>query len=326
MFRLTAKIEIKGERTWQFDKVADVEVTCDSETLTDTAVLVLPKKVKWQGENTMPLKRGDEVTVWLGYDDNLEFAFRGFITTLGLKTPVAITCEDYMFTLKQKEAKKKAYTSATIDQILKDQELGIKYKVFGEQHIGQYRVTADTVTGLLGDLKDNGGFRSFIRIENDEPVLYCGVLFDLDRTCKQVFCGGADPAGIVKPNIIEDNSLDVQNAADIKIKVKAISLQPDNKRIRVEVGDSDGETRTLHAYNKNEKELRAWAEQELKRLKRDGISGSFTTFGGNLLDKLDNIGIKMDGQRKGVYQVQKNVIKYGTGGFRQEITLGNRTL
>jgi hypothetical protein len=316
MFRLTAKIEIKSAKKWVFDKVASVEITRDIDTLTDTCVLQLPKKITWQGESSNPLKRGDEVTVWLGYDDELQFAFRGFITTIGLKTPITISCEDYMFKLKQQAAVKKAYKSATLEQILKDQNLGIKYKVFGEQSIGQYRVTADTVSALLGHLKDHGGVRSFIRIENDEPVLYVGVLFEHDKTHKQVFATGV--------NLIDDSQLKVQNAADVKIKIKAVSLMPNNKKIRVEVGDTDGERRTLHAYNKKEKELKAWAEQELKRLKRDGLTGSFTTFGAELVDKLDNVGVKIDGERKGVYQTQKNVIKYSTGGFRQEITIGSR--
>lgn len=316
MFRLTAKIEIKSAKKWVFDKVASVEITRDIETLTDICVLQLPKKITWQGESSTPLKRGDEVTVWLGYDDELQFAFNGFITTIGLKTPITITCEDYMFKLKQQEAKKLAYKSVTLEQLLKDQNLGIKYRVFGEQNIGQYRVTADTVSGLFGHLKDHGGIRSFVRIENGEPVLFCGVLFDKEKTHKQAFATGL--------NIIDDTQLKVQNAADVKIKVKAVSLMPNNKKIRVEVGDTDGETRTVHTYNKQEKELKAWAEQELKRLKRDGLVGSFTTFGAELVDKLDNIGIKIDGERKGIYQTQKNVIKYSPSGFRQEITIGAR--
>lgn len=316
MLRLTAKIEIKGSKKWVFDKVASVEITRDIETLTDTCVLQLPKKITWQGEISNPLKRGDEVTVWLGYNDVLQLAFNGFITTIGLKTPITITCEDYMFKLKQQEAKKLTYKSATLEQILEDQKPGIKYKVFGEQNIGQYRVTADSVSGLLGHLKDHGGIRSFVRLENDEPVLFCGVLFERDKKHKQVFATGL--------NLIDDSQLKVQNAADVKIKVKAISLMPDNKKIKVEVGDTDGESRTLHTYNKKEKELKAWAEQELKRLKRDGLVGSFMTFGAELVDKLDNLGIKIDGERKGIYQVQKNIIKYSPGGFRQEITLGAR--
>ena len=80
----------------------------------------------------------------------------------------------------------------------------------------------------------------------------------------------------------------------------------------------------LHAYNKTQAELKAWAEQELKRLKRDGLVGSFDTFGAVLVDKLDTIGVTIDGVKMGVYQVKKNVITYGSGGFRQSIELGYR--
>ncbi len=192
----------------------------------------------------------------------------------------------------------------------------VKYRIFGEQHIGQYRVTANTVAELLGHLKDHGGIRSFVRYEGGEPVLYAGVLFERKNAARRVFATGV--------NLIEDGQLKVQTAADVKIKVKAVSLTPKNKKIRVEVGDSDGEVRTLHTFNKTEAELKTWATQELERLKRDGLTGSFTTFGGELVDKLDNVGIKIDGERKGIYQVQKNVIKYGTDGFKQEITIGAR--
>lgn len=317
MFRLSTKIEIKGSKTWTFDKIAAVEITRDSETITDTCIIELPRKIKWEGAGSCPLKRGDEITIWLGYDDDLHLAFRGFITVVGLKTPIKITCEDYMFTLKAKAAVKKAYTSATLTQILKDQDLGdMTFKVQGEQSIGQYRVTANTVSELLSHLKDNG-IRSFVRLENGNPVLYCGVLFDKDSGYKQVFATGV--------NIIDDSQLKNQNKDDVLLKVRAISLAPDNsKKCRVEVGDADGEVRTIHAYNKSKEELKKWAEQELERLKRDGLVGSFTTFGAEIVDKLDNVAIKIDGEKKGIYQVTKNVIKFGTGGFRQEISIGGR--
>lgn len=319
MFRLTAKIEIKGAKTWEFDKVISVEITRDMETLTDTCTLQLPRKVKWQGAERNPLKRGDKVSVWLGYDDNLQLAFRGYITTIGYKAPITIECEDEMFIFKSREVKKKAYSAATIEQILKDQDLGVKFRVVGEQSIGSYRVTSNTITELFGHLKDNGGVRFFFKTEGDELVLYAGVLFDKSDGYKQVFCK-SDEGG----NIINDSDLDIQSKEDVRIKLKAISLQSNNKKIRVEVGDTDGETRTAHTYNKTESELKAWALQELERLKRDGLTGSFTTFGFELVDKLDNVAIKIDGERKGVYQVEKNVIKYGSSGYRQEITIGAR--
>ena len=171
------------------------------------------------------------------------------------------------------------------------------------------------MASLLGRLQESG-IRSFYRYEDGKAVLYCGVIFERDGQPSQVFATGV--------NIISDSSLEQQQAANIRLCIKAVSIMPNNKKIKVEVGDKDGEHRTLHTYNKTESELKAWAEQELKRLKVDGLTGSFTTFGYRLVDKLDAIGIKLDGNKMGVYQVKKNVIKYGTGGYRQEITLGLR--
>ena len=171
------------------------------------------------------------------------------------------------------------------------------------------------MAALLGKLSQQG-IRSFFRYEEGEPVLYCGVLFERDNKPSQVFKTGF--------NIISDQNLKQQKAENMRLRVKAVSLMPDNKKIKVEAGDADGEQRTLHTYNKTESELKAWAQQEIKRLKRDGLSGSFTTFGHTLVDCLDAVGIIIDGTKMGVYQVKKNVIKYGDTGYRQEITLGLR--
>lgn len=315
MFKLCAKIEIKGDRSWSLDFVTAVEITRDTEKLTAEAKITLPKKLKWDGSAEIPVRRGDAVSISLGYDDNLQLAFVGYVRDVGFKTPVVITCEDDMFKLKQMPSQKKAYRSVTIEKLLKDQGITYRLNVMGEQSLGAYRVTADTVAALLGKLSEQG-IRSFFRYEDGEPVLYCGVLFERDSTPSQVFRS--------ELNIISDQSLQQQRAENMRLRVKAVSLMPDNKKIKVEVGDADGEHRTLHTYNKTESELKAWAQQEVKRLKRDGLTGSFTTFGASLVDCLDAIGLIIDGTKMGVYQVKKNVIKYGSSGFRQEITLGLR--
>ena len=314
MYVLNAKIEIQGDKSWQVPFVTSVEITRDTEKLTDECKVTLPKRIKWDGEAEIPVKRGDSIKVWTGYGEDLELAFAGYVRSVGIKTPIVLTCEDEMFKLKQMPCVKKAYKTVTLETLLKDQGLdGVK--VFGEQNLGQFRVTDDTVAALLGRLQDSG-IRSFYRYEDGNPVLYCGVLFERDTQPSQVFATGV--------NIISDSSLEQQLAANIRLCVKAVSIMPNNKKIKVEVGDKDGEHRTLHTYNKSESELKAWAEQEIKRLKVDGLTGSFTTFGYRLVDKLDAIGIKIDGNKMGVYQVKKNVIKYGSGGYRQEITIGLR--
>lgn len=314
MYVLSAKIEIQGDKSWQVPFVSSVEITRDTEKLTDECKVTLPKRIKWDGEAQIPVKRGDSIKVWTSYGEDIELAFAGYVRSVGLKTPIVLTCEDEMFKLKQMACTKKAYKNVNLETLLKDQGLE-NVKVFGEQNLGQFRVTDDTVAALLGRLQDSG-IRSFYRYEDGTPVLYCGVLFERDTQPSQVFATGV--------NIISDSSLEQQLAANIRLCIKAVSIMPDNKKIKVEVGDKDGEKRTIHTYNKTESELKAWAEQEIKRLKVDGLTGSFTTFGYRLVDKLDAIGIKIDGNKMGVYQVKKNVIKYGTGGYRQEITLGLR--
>lgn len=317
MFRLSAKVEISGESgSWTFEKITSCEIERDADALTATCKLTLPRKVKWEGQTSNPIRRGDKIKVWLGYDDDLELAFVGYVLRKGFKTPIEIFCEDEMFMLKQKPCVKKAYKSVDIQTLLSDQNLGYDIKVLGEQSIGQYRTNFETVAELLAHLKENS-IRTFFRFEDGKPVLYCGVLFDHGTELRQVFETGV--------NIISDSSLDEQKAEDVKIKLKVVSLQPDNKKkIKVEVGDADGERRTLHCYGMTEAEAKAWGEQELERLKRDGLTGSFQTFGHMLLDRLDIIGIKIDGERKGKYQIQKNTITYGSSGFRQDITLGPR--
>lgn len=316
MLKLSARIEITGEKKWVFEKITACEIVRDSEALTTTCKLTLPRKVKWRGESSNPIKRGDKISVWLGYDGNLQLAFCGYVLRKGFKAPIEIFCEDEMFMLKQTPCVKKSYASVDIQTLLKDQNLPYEIKVLGEQNIGKYRANFETVAELLAHLKENS-IRTFFRIEDDKPVLYCGVLFDHGNDMRQVFATGV--------NIISDSSLDEQKAEDMKIKLKVVSLQSDNKKkIKVEVGDSDGENRTLHCYGKSEAEARAWGLQELERLKRDGLTGSFQTFGHSLLDVLDVIGIKIDGERKGKYQVAKNTITYSNSGFRQDITLGAR--
>lgn len=314
MYVLHAKIEIQGDKSWDAPFVTSVEIMRDTEKLTDECKITLPKRIKWDGAAQIPVKRGDRVKVWTGYGDDMELAFVGYVRSVGIKTPIVLTCEDEMFQLKQMPCVKKAYKNVTLETLLKDQGLeGVK--VFGEQNLGQFRVTDDTVAALLGRLQESG-IRSFYRYEDGTPVLYVGVIFERDTKPSQVFATGV--------NIISDSSLEQQQAANIRLCIKAVSIMPNNKKIKVEVGDKDGEHRTLHTYNKSESELKAWAEQEIQRLKVDGLTGSFTTFGYRLVDKLDAVGIKIDGNKMGVYQVKKNVIKYGTGGYRQEITLGLR--
>ena len=210
MLKLCAKIEIKGDKTWVFEKITACEIVRDSEALTTTCKLTLPRKVKWKGETSNPIKRGDKISVWLGYDDNLQLAFTGYVLRKGFKAPIEIFCEDEMFMLKQTPCVKKSYKNVDIHTLLKEQGLPYDIKVLGEQNIGQYRVNFENVAELLAHLKENN-IRTFFRLEDGKPVLYCGVLFDHGNEMRQVFATGV--------NISSDSSLDEIGRASCRDRV-----------------------------------------------------------------------------------------------------------
>lgn len=316
MYRLVSRIVFHSARRWEIDKVSEIEIVRDTDSLTDTCRITLPKKMKWIGEDIIPISKGDRVEVSVGYDDNLQMAFSGYVRDVGFKTPVVITAEDEMFRLKTMATRKLSYPNVTVSELLGDQLQGYDIRVFGSQSLGCYRVTSDTVASLLGELK-NQGVKSFFRYSDGKAVLYAGVLFDRGLSEDiQVFSDDT--------NIIDYSSLEWKRADTMRIKVKAVSIMPDNSKIKAEVGDKDGEVRTLHTYNKNAQELKEWADGEVSRLKKDGMSGSFTTFGFRLVDKLDIIGIRLSGQRRGRYTVKKNTITYSSSGLRQKIEIDSR--
>ena len=264
MYRLVSRIVFHSARRWEIDKVSEIEIVRDTDSLTDTCRITLPKKMKWIGEDIIPISKGDRVEVSVGYDDNLQMAFSGYVRDVGFKTPVVITAEDEMFRLKTMATRKLSYPNVTVSELLGDQLQGYDIRVFGSQSLGCYRVTSDTVASLLGELK-NQGVKSFFRYSDGKAVLYAGVLFDRGLSEDiQVFSDDI--------NIIDYSSLEWKRADTMRIKVKAVSIMPDNSKIKAEVGDKDGEVRTLHTYNKNAQELKEWADGEVSRLKKDGLS------------------------------------------------------
>lgn len=315
MFQLTCKITITGKKTWSFNRIVGCEIVLDSETLTDTCTITLPKKIKWMDEQGIPVKRGDKIRVELGYDYDLRTRFTGYIRSVGTKSPVEIVCEDSMWLLKQAPVEKRAYEQVAIGQLLKDiLPAGIPYKVTGEQNIGNFRISAGNVAGVLDSLKANG-IQCFFKLINEEPVLHCGVIFPPEKRKKPFFQSGR--------NIITNDTKTV-NGDDVKIKIKAISMLPDNSRIEITVGDKEGEERTLTKYNVGKAELENWAKQELEKLKCDGLTGSFTTFGVPETDKGDNILVQVDGTPKGLYNVKKVNVTFNEKGYRQTIELNRK--
>ena len=127
---------------------------------------------------------------------------------------------------------KKSYKNVDIHTLLKEQGLPYDIKVLGEQNIGQYRVNFENVAELLAHPKRTTSALSSVL--KTASLSFIAVCFSTTATR----CGRYSPQG--KHHF--DSSLDEQRAEDVKIKLRVVSLQPDNKKEN-QGGDwrSDGE-------------------------------------------------------------------------------------
>ena len=324
MRKLSCKIEIERKwtteegsslsRRWVVERVAGVKITGDTSSLQDTCVVSLARNTKWKGEARIPLRRGDAVKVWLGYDGELKLRFIGQVQEVSAKTPTTLTCIDGMMKLQQLASVKSSYRSCDLKQLLDEQIRGaVEYELSGTVNIGQYRVTATTVAGVLRDLKENYGVTSAFVVADGRELLKVWT----------VYPGMRELAGRLEEgkNIIS-NQLTYRRAADIQVKVTGVSIQADGSRISYTEGE--GEQREIYRYGLSLAELKAAVRDEIERLKWDGLSGSFVTFGEPEVEKTDVVELKTESVEYGRYQVKGVNVDFGQGGYRQRVELGRR--
>lgn len=292
------------------------------QNFTDTATIEIPNRFLKNGQtivggNDNVFKRGDSVKIQLGYfnpdrDNNgLETYFSGYVSKISPGQPFKIECQDLMFLLKQITVSK-SWKSVSLKTLLSEilpSNIGFEAV---DAELGSFAVTRVNVVQILEELKKTYGLQSYV--QNDK--LYVGLAYKGNgKTHKFHF----------QKNIISDD-LQFVREDDTKIKLTAISIQPDNSKIKIETGDSDGDSRTLTYYDLTTEELQKIADREIKLLKYTGVAGTFTTFGSPKVNHGDVVELVNDiwPEKSGKYYVDEVSPSFGTGGFRQKIKLGRK--
>ena len=322
MYRLTNRITI-GE--YQFNFVNEIEVDSSWENLTDTCTIKIPKKLLVENKpitegNNAVFKVGDKVTVETGYDYQHDTIFVGYISNLKLTYPIEIKVEDGMWKFKQVSFKK-TYSQVTVKELvgMMNAKLASPVKVvysYGDMQLGKFRISNATGAQVFEELRKTYGIYSFFR----EGTLYVGFAYThTEQNYRKVV-----PLEFNR-QIIEDNLL-YRSKDDVKIKVKGISIGPDNKQITVDVGDPDGIVYNYFRPNKTLGVLTQLATNFQKSIKVDGFSGSITTFGKPYIRQGDAVELRDPSipERNGVYLVKKVARSFGQDGYRQEIELDTK--
>ena len=320
MLKLCSEITIEGDKTWLFNAVADCNIVEDVSTLTDTCEIQLPKKIKWQEavakNGKPPIKRGDKITIKLGYDGDLQTRFTGFIRSVDAKVPITIKCEDGMFVLKSHKVKPKAFKNASLHEIMSYllEGTSIQFQLMDKNiKVGNWRLTKTHASEELQELKEKMMLSSYFRRINGESILYIGLAYPLDNRKKVKFMHGK--------NIIDEN-FEYRDKEDIRVRCEAQSFNAKNKKVTYEYGDKDGDVIKIRMDGLTENELKKYAIEAVERYKQSGFKGSFETFGQPEVSKCDMVEIHVSDGNSGVYLVKKLEIEFGTNGYRQKIELG----
>lgn len=322
-----------------FNFCNSIETDESYENLTDTAKIILPYKLSMKGLNvfagTDPIfKRGDKVSISTGYYPNLVNIFNGYVKNISSNVPVEVECEDEMYILKQytlnypdkkgdlflglkegfkirpKVIKDNLTLRELLNNIIPD---AVSLGEIADTEIGSFRISNSSPAMVLDKIKSDLGLYSYFK----DGKLNVGFANNAASTNEATL--------EMEKQVINSEDLDYQIKEDIKIRVKAVSIMPDNSKIEVVVGDENGEQHSIHTSNLNKAALTKYAQKWADEAKYTGFKGDLETFGEPYLRHGDRVKIisKRYPEKNGTYLIKRVKRKLSADvGVRQIFTLG----
>jgi hypothetical protein len=311
-------------KTIKFDAVNNVEIEKSIDKIGTLAKIKIPTsaRLKYEDSDTTEsvqtekiFKKGDKINIQLGYDDRLQEEFDGFIYKINYTTPLEIECEGHEFLLRE-DLPTKTFSSTNLKEVLqyivKDKKITLDGDI-PTVNMVNYVIPANlTRLDALQQVKERYGLTIFF--VND--TLYAGL--DFVKYKGNVIYS----LGINTPRVDE---LKFQYADDVKLKVKAIQINKNNTKLEAEIGDRNGEQRTLYFYTaKSIEDLKKLAEAEIQKYKYTGYTGKITAF----LEPYSAPGMVAEirdikyTERSGKYEIRSVVVTFGTSGARRQVEIG----
>ncbi|MCL2291231.1 MAG: hypothetical protein FWC34_11125 [Bacteroidetes bacterium] len=319
MLVLDCLVEIQGKSNKiKFTYANSIKVTASIRNLTDTATVVLPRKMSMKGKKLNEfVKRGDKISIQVGYlDIDSQNIFNGYITSVSSETPIKIEAENEMWKLKQITVNPTRYDKFKLKDFLSEHAPDVELVMPENIEFGEVIIQEETtVAKVLDYLKQNYPFNAFF---DGKKMIAIMLTSQLQNSKEIKFKKGL--------NIISD-TLKYTLADDVNIQIVAKSILSDNTKLESKKGDTKGEVRTFYAPEyKTQKELDQYAQKMLDTYKADKMSGDFTAFGIPFVKKGDKALLYDDDNKERnekKFIADAIVYDYGFGGYRQVVTLGD---
>jgi prophage tail gpP-like protein len=313
-YNMTFEITIGGKTLKGLEKV---EINRSAETVIDTAVVTLPYLI--EGKNTRldsQVKRGDAVSIKLGYDGQNVSEFEGFVKSVNPNIPLAIECEDYGFLLRRKVADR-VFVGKNVKIILDDicRQCGLKLESdFDGLAFDKFVIRSATAFEVIEKIRNEYNLNIYVR--NDKTLIAKGLY--TEKTGEVYYDFEVN---------IKKSDLKFVKSEDVKIQVKIRGVGKDNKATKeIIVGESGGETVTLPERRgvTDEKTLTDIAKNRQIQLSYDGYRGSIT---GWLIPFVDvgytaKINDPDNAVRDGKYYVKSVKTTFSQNGGERQVELG----
>lgn len=314
MYILGSDITIGGKT---FGGVNEVKINRSVHLIGATAMIKVPvTAVLKQKDETVTaietakaVKVGDEVSISLGYNGQMNKEFRGYVKRLNYRTPLEIECEDAYYLTRSKTVTLSG--NMTLKECL--QKCGLSVLHATDLTLKNFVIDTKPVSHVLGKLKTDYGLNIFFDMEDR---VIAGRAFDIVSK---------DVKYQLRYNVIRDDDLKYRLASDVKLKVKAVCFKKDGTKVEGTIGAEGGVTKTLYFYDvESMAELKTLAEQELKKYSRDGYEGKIETFLFPYAEPCMTAVLtdKTYPDRDGRYYVEGVETNFGTNGARRMVSLG----
>ncbi|WP_147367965.1 hypothetical protein [Fibrisoma montanum] len=317
---------------YRINGIESITIESSVDLLSDKCTITFPGALynkPWQVEDK--LKRGDKVTVKLGYNvkdnpANLHTEFVGYLRSFGPNLPMKLECEDAAYLLR-KPIPDRHFKKTTAVEVIRYIVGEVNKQLTGDsiqfvtnlKGLDYEKFTLIRANGYeaLQKIKDDFGIAIYCRTNAaGKPELHCHLAYTEKR--------GEVKYDFMK-NVEESDDLKYIKKDDVRFRAKVIGHQKNGKTIQIEVGDKGGDLRTIHLPNVSSKEsLEKAGKEHLKRLTYDGYKGSLKGW----LIPVCEIGYyatvvdKEYPEREGKYFVNAVKTEFNKSGGCRTVTLG----
>lgn len=313
MYLLNWDIAIGG---YKVKTLTEVKITTSVLNLSDTATITMPGQYMntWRKiEDKVHV--GDAVTIKLGYDNDLETEFTGYLKRISRdNNALVLECEDALWLtnravadMEYKSISLKELLTAVMAQVDPKMTVECDYDFTYEKMVVFKSTALDVLKKVHEDTKANIWFEGktlhvhpvYQQAKGDKPVIY-----DTEVN-------------------VQSNELKWKDATDKKVMVEVKYIDSDGTLSTKQYGVNGGEKVTRYV-NATDNDLMKAAENEYNLWNYSGYEGSLTGWLVPVVKAGGSVRLRDKERPEGVYYVTGVEIEFGQNGAKRKVTLGRK--